>query len=279
MPHYTQDEWMRLVAENFPSASPTDMEAFRSANNVFVDGLPPPQYTGPLSTGGYAGTPPQAQGSSDVDPEDEVDTPPVGALPFKSVGDWSQGMQGLSAEEAAYGRQQETERAARYEAARKALEERRFGPSASEQLFALSAAIGTPMIRPSFGGVMRNVATSMADIEKAKREAEMSRANALAALEQSYMGANTAAKLAEFKARREAMAPMGPVLARTAEGKPRRTGFNPVTGTLVYMDTGQPVEQASLPVLTVEQVAEMSRDPRNRGTRFRTPDGREMEIM
>lgn len=268
MSHYTQDEWMRLVAENFPSASPTDMEAFRNDNNVFVDGLPPPQYSGPLSTGGYAGTPPQAQGSSDVDPEDEVDTPPVGALPFKSVGDWSQGMQGLSAEEAAYGKLQETERAARYEAARKALEERRFGPSASEQLFALSAAIGTPMIRPSFGGVMRNVATSMADIEKAKREAEMSRANALAALEQSYMGANTAAKLAEFDARRKALAAQGPVLARAATANAPK-----------YAPVGDRFQQVpgtgdNLGILTPNQLLIAQQDPRNKGKTFYTQDGR-----
>lgn len=260
------EEWDEYVRANFGTIP--EAEAWRNANNVSVKGLPEPTYTGGLS-----------QGTSAMDPEDEAELPPVGALPFKSVGDWAQGMQGLSAEEAAYGRQQETERKAQYEAARKALEERRRGPSSAEQWFALSAALGTPMIRPSFGGVMRNVTSSLADMEKAKREAEMSRADALAALEQSYMGANTAAKMAEFKARREAMAPMGAVLARAAEGKPRRTGFNPVTGTLVYMDTGQPVEQASLPVLTVEQVAEMSRDPRNRGMRFQTPDGRPMEIM
>lgn len=276
MPHYTQDEWMRLVAENFPSASPTDMEAFRNANNVFVDGLPEPTYTGPLSSGGSAGV---KQGTTTMDPEDETELPPVGPLPYKSVGDWSQSMQGLSAEEAAYGKQQESERKRQYDAAREAILERRFGPSASEQLFALSAAIGTPMIRPSFGGVMRNVSMSMADMAKANREAERSRAEALMNLEQSYMSGADAAKMAEFKARREAMAPMGAVLARTAEGKPRRTGFNPVTGTLVYMDSNQPVEQANLPVLTVEQVAKMSRDPRNRGMRFQTPDGRPMEIM
>lgn len=276
MPHYTQDEWMRLVAENFPSASPTDMEAFRNANNVFVDGLPEPTYTGPLSSGGSAGV---KQGTITMDPEDEANMPPAGPLPFKSVGDWARDMQGLTAEEADFSKTQETERKKLYDAARKALEERRSGPSEAERWYALSAAFGTPMIRPSFGGVMRNVSSAMADFGKAKREAEMSRADALAALEQSYMGANTAAKMAEFKARREAMAPMGAVLARAAEGKPRRTGFNPVTGTLVYMDTGQPVEQASLPVLTVEQVAEMSRDPRNRGMRFQTPDGRPMEIM
>lgn len=262
----TPEEWDEYVRANFGTIP--EAEAWRNANGVSVEGMPEPVYTGGLS-----------QGTSAMDPEDETELPLPGALPYKNVGEWSQDMQGLSAEEAQYGKTQESERKEKYEAARKALEERRMGPSEAERWYALSAAFGTPMIRPSFGGVMRNVTSSLADFNKAKREAEMSRANALAALEQSYMGANTAAKMAEFKARREAMAPMGAVLARTAEGKPRRTGFNPVTGTLVYMDTGQPVEQASLPVLTVEQVAEMSRDPRNRGMRFQTPDGRPMEIM
>lgn len=231
MPHYTQDEWMRLVAENFPSASPTDMEAFRNANNVFVDGLPEPTYTGPLSSGGSAGV---KQGTITMDPEDEAELPPAGPLPFKSVGDWAQGMQGLTAEEAAYGKTQETERKQLYEAARKALEERRSGPSEAERWYALSAAIGTPMIRPSFGGVMRNVSSAMADFSKAKREAEMSRADALMQLQQSYMGANDAAKRAEFKARREAMSAVGPVLARaTAPRVARPVGTQVINGKIV----------------------------------------------
>jgi hypothetical protein len=264
MAHYTQDEWMRLVAENFPSASPTDMEAFRNANNVFVDGLPPPQYTGPLSTGGYAGTPPQAQGSSDVDPEDEIELPG----PLASVPEWSKAMSGLSQEEATFGSEYVADRAAQYEAAKKALEERRFGPSKSEELFALAAAIGTPMIRPSFGGVMRNVATSMADIEKARREAEQKRADALLALGQSYSDDTLAARMAQFKARRDALAAQGPVLARAATANAPK--FAPVGDRFQQV----PGTGDNLGILTPRQLLAAQQDPRNKGKTFYTQDGR-----
>lgn len=215
------EEWDEYVRANFGTIP--EAEAWRNANNVSVEGMPEPTYSGGLSLG-----------SARMDPEDETEMPPAGVLPFKSVGEWAQGMQGLSAEQAAYGRQQETERKQLYEAARKALEERRSGPSEAERWYALSAAIGTPMIRPSFGGVMRNVSSAMADFGKAKREAEMSRADALAALEQSYMGANTAAKMAEFKARLDAMAPMGAVLARAAAPRVARpVGTQVINGKIV----------------------------------------------
>ena len=221
----TPEEWDEYVRANFDTIP--QAEVWRNANNVSVEGMPEPTYTGGLS-----------QGSASMDPEDEADMPPAGALPFKSVGEWAQGMQGLSAEQAAYGRQQDTERKQQYEAARKALEERRMGPSEAERWYALSAAIGTPMIRPSFGGVMRNVTSSLADFNKAKREAETSRADALAALRRSYEGDNDEAKMAEFKARREAMSAVGPVLARMA----RPTGSYSATPAGVIFDrtTGNP---------------------------------------
>jgi hypothetical protein len=267
--HFTADEWMRYVGENMPDATARGLEGFRNDNNIFVDGLPPPQYSGPLSSGGSAGARPQATGVSTVDPEDETDMPPAGALPYKSVGDWAQGMQGLSGEQAAYGRQRESERAAQYEAARKALEERRFGPSEAERWYALSAAIGTPMVRPSFGGVMRNVSSAMGDFSKARREAEVSRADALAALQQSYLSGNDAAKIAEFRQRREAMAPVGSVLAAQARASVPK-----------YAVVGEQFQQVpgtghNLGVLTPDQLLLAKSDPRNKGKSFYTADGRQ----
>jgi len=155
-----------------------------------------------------------------VDPEEEIDDMPQGALPGASplanVGEWSGAMNALTGEEAAYGRQQETERKRLYEMAREAVLARRYGPSDADRWYALSAAIGKPMIQPSFGGVMSNVSSAMANFGKAKREAEVSRADALMELEQTYLSGNQAAKAAEFEARRKALAPQGAVLARAA---------------------------------------------------------------
>lgn len=170
-----------------------------------------------------------------MDPEDETEEGALAsAMPSMNVGDWARSMQGLTAEQSAYSKQRESERAAQYEAARKALEEKRFGPSRAEELFALSAAIGTPMVRPSFGGVMSNVSSALANIERANREAQISRADALAALQQEYMTGNDAAKMAEFKARGEALGRMGPVLARAAAPRVARpVGTQVINGKIV----------------------------------------------
>jgi hypothetical protein len=274
---FTAAEWDDYIRKNFGTIP--EAEKWRNENNVFVDGLPDPTYTGPLSSGGSVGVKPQ--GMTSMDPEDQIEEgalPGLAAAPYKNLDQWSAAGTGMSQAQADWNAKQESARAAQYEAMRKALNERRFGPSRAEQLFALSAAIGKPMIRPSFGGVMSNVTSTLADIEKANREAQTSRAEALAALEQSLLNQTDAAKQAEFKAQREAWAAQGPVLAQLAKPKSRRTGFNPLTGALVDMDTGQPVEQANLPVLSPEQVAAASRDPSKRGMRFQTVDGRVMEI-
>jgi hypothetical protein len=220
-----------------------------------------------------------------MDPEDDQANggalPGPTASPYKDLNEWASYGTGLTGEETAWNKQQDSARAAQYDAAQKALAARRFGPSKAEQLFALSAALAKPMIRPSFGGVMANVMPTLADIEKSNREAQVSRADALMQLQQSLASETNAAKQAEFKARREAWAAQGAPLARiaAAAARPPRTGFNPVTGALTYMDTGAPVGQGPLPTLTPDQVAEMSRDPQNKGKQFRTQDGRVMEIM
>lgn len=273
MPHFTQDEWMRYVGENMPDAMPPALEGFRNDNNVFVDGLPPPRYTGPLSSGGSAGAPPQAQGMSSVDPEDQTDEMPQsgalpGPMPYGSVNDWARGMQGLSQEQAAWGQQVASERQKALDAAREALMQRRFGPSRTEQLFALASAIGKPMIRPSFGGVLNNVTSTLGDIEKANREAQTARADALAALEQTGLNQRDAAKLAEFNARYKAMAPMGSVLARMSSANAPK-----------YAPVGDRFQQVpgtgdNLGILTPDQLLVAKSDPRNKGKTFYTQDGR-----
>lgn len=234
MPHYTQDEWIRFVGEHMPDAMPTALEGYRNDNNIFVDGFPPPQYSGPLSTGGSAGARPQPQGVSTVDPEEETNDTLPGLTSFQNVGDWSGAMNALTADQIAAGREQQLAQKDLYDKARAAILERRYGPSEAERWYALSAAVGTPMVRPSFGGVMRNVSAAMGDFGKAKREAEMSRADALLALEQSYAGNVSEAKQAELKARRAALTAQGPVIARaTAPRVARPVGTQVINGKIV----------------------------------------------
>jgi hypothetical protein len=239
--HFSADEWDEYVRKNFGTIP--EAEAWRNANNVFVDGFPPPQYSGPLSTGGSAGARPQPQGVSTVDPEEEIDDTLPGLTSFQNVGDWSGAMNALTADQIAATREQQASQKDLYDRARAAILERRYGPSEAERWYALSAAIGAPMVRPSFGGVMRNVSAAMGDFGKAKREAEMSRADALLALEQSYAGSVSAAKQAELKERRAALAAQGPVLARMA--RPSGSYSATPTGVIFNRGTGYPMPTAS----------------------------------
>ena len=278
--HYTQDEWDNLVHTKFQTLG--DAERWRNANNVFVDGYPPPTYTGPLSTGGSTGTPPQAQGLNAVEEDDQTGYAPQGALSGMYIDprEYAAAQKKLDVDTTAYGAQSEISRKAQYDKARDAILAQRVGPSSSEQLFALAAAIGKPMVNPSFGGVMSNVGATMGDISRATREAQVSRADALARLEQSMVSGTQAAQLAELEGRRKTLQAQAPILAAQmrAANKPQRTGFNPLTGTLTDMDTGLPISQSNLPVLSPQQVAALASDPNNRGKQFRTPDGRVMEI-
>ena len=57
-----------------------------------------------------------------MDPEDETEEGALAsAMPSMNVGDWARSMQGLTAEQSAYSKQRESERAAQYEALRRAI--------------------------------------------------------------------------------------------------------------------------------------------------------------
>ena len=161
-----------------------------------------------------------------------------------------------------------------YEEGRKRIMEKYAGPSQAEQLFALSRAMLAPRKVPGFGGFMGNVMGAFGNMETAQRTAEQEREERLLALQQQYQ---------QGQIQREAQRPktaleLAKTYAKLTEPTQRRTGFNPITGRLQYMDTGEPVTGGDMPVLTPEQVAALSRDPRNRGMKFKTVDGRPMEI-
>jgi hypothetical protein len=75
------------------------------------------------------------------------------------------------------------EREAYYDKIAKALEEKRYGPSFSERMFQLSAAFAAPTSTRGFSGVMGNIMPVLAAQQKAKREGEISRREALEQLE------------------------------------------------------------------------------------------------
>lgn len=204
---------------------------------------------------------------------------PMGALP--SLQDWY-------GEQVRYNRELESKqnavnsrRADYYRQAEEELKQRRFGPSRSEQLFQLAAAIAKPTYDRSFGSVLANVTPALAEMAKANRAAEEERSLAAQKLREEALTSGENSELAMLALRQKNAAAMGPVItaAEKAKAPPKvRTGFNPVTGELVNMDTGEKIEEQGIRTLTPQQAAELSRNPANRGKRFRTTDGRIMEI-
>lgn len=204
-----------------------------------------------------------------MDPLDPTQTEDVGALSAAQMSGFN----------AARTREQELRRdqQAFYDRMAQQLEERRTGPSTSERLFQLSAALARPTSVRGFSGVLNNVMPVLQEQAKAAREGEEGRAEALNALQMAQM------KGAQGLAAQDMDTELALLKLTAAANKPqrRRTGFNPLTGRLEDMDTGELVRSpaaANLPVLTPEQVAEMAKNPANRGTKFMTVDGRPMEI-
>lgn len=138
----------------------------------------------------------------------------------------------------------------------------------------LLVAIGTGMMTPpgenDRGGFMGSLQRGLQgvgayaqnrrayedEMNKMRSQLEIQQAKDLAGLRQRYLAGAAAL-----------MKPAKP-----------RTGFNPLTGVLTDLDTGRPIEDINLPVYTPDEVARLSKNPQYRGTRFRTTDGRVMEI-
>jgi hypothetical protein len=148
------------------------------------------------------------------------------------------------------------------------LKAKRYGPSRAEQLFALSAAFASPTATRGFGGVMGNVMPVFQQFEKAKRDAEEARAADMQKLTLARMGTTDDAIKNALALQR----------LQAAYNKPK----NPYSGAVWDADEKRwvmrPGAEGGPPTLTPEQAAEYAKDPKNRGMKFFTTDGREMEI-
>ena len=125
-------------------------------------------------------------------------------------------------------------------AARADLRNKRVGPSDAEKWFAIASALGQPTRTGSFGETVGNLGTLLSKYAGEKRTAEAERALKERELEMKAGMGQLQLLQGDTQSARE--------LLRTAiaqEGKQRRTGFNPVTGVLEYMDTGEPVRGAA----------------------------------
>lgn len=239
----------------------------------------------PKETRDYVASNMKALGAGKPQPmEDEVENDDLavdGGTPYVPVGLRSAGglnaagglgaeILGLQKEMISSQERQREMRAQQLQEATRLLQERRLGPSRSEELLQLSAAFLQPRRYKGFGATMENVIPVLAQQSANKRQGADARAEALMKLQHQYQNNDAEGETASIKARADLLK----LAAQT--GKPRG-GFNPITGDLVDMNTGEPIE-AEVPTLTPEEVAAASRDPANRGREFRTTDGRLMRI-
>lgn len=116
----------------------------------------------------------------------------------------------------------------------KRMREQRIGPSNSEFLFSLAQALGKPTRTGKFGERIGLLAGTLGGQESARREAELARADTLEKL--GLKGAEFELGAAQTRAKA-----LSDLMARQMAAGKRKTGHNPVTGVLEFLDTGEPV--------------------------------------
>lgn len=131
---------------------------------------------------------------------------------------------------------------ATFEAGLEEIKRRRYGaPTTSEQLAALSQALLSPRRQRGIAGTFANLAPVFGQMASLQTSAEEKRAEAEQRLRQQYASDTDAAMLAALEVEGEALEPLIRAYGALAKPAKQRTGFNPVTGALVDMDTGLPV--------------------------------------
>lgn len=129
-----------------------------------------------------------------------------------------------------------------FEKGEKEILARRYGaPTTSEQLFALSAALASPRYYKGLAGTMSRVAPALGQMDELQRSAEAQRAEALAKLRREYLTGVADADVSSAQAQLEARGKLLSSLASATKPRAPRTGFNPITGELVNLDTNTPV--------------------------------------
>ena len=170
--------------------------------------------------------------------EDEDDTNEVtqamGALPGAPYGAPADDLGALYRQQQAGVEKQIRDNMTALMQAQARLREQRVGPSAAERLFAISAALTRPTRTGQFGEMMGNLGTVLGAQEKEKRAAEMERESLL----EKY-GMQIGEKQLELL--QQGLTGTGQLYRAALAANKRKTGFNPVTGRLQYLDTGEEV--------------------------------------
>lgn len=174
---------------------------------------------------------------------------------------------GLASVRAAIARRQklQSDQQTLFDSMAKQLAERRTGPSTSEQLFELSAALARPTTVRGFSGVLSNVMPVLQQQARATREGTEGRMEAANALQMARM--KGALGLADTELETELK--LAELMAKGAKADLPDYQVIPAGGSVVDVK-----QLARLPLLTPAQVIEARKNPANSGRQFRTTDNR-----
>jgi len=137
------------------------------------------------------GLPPEASDAEEVTMDEELDDGTMGALPSDAADATAGGLSvynypNVQKAQTTY-EKLAAEQTARYDALERAIAEKRYAPSFSERMFQLSAALAAPTTRRGFGGILENITPVLAAQQKAQRQGEISRQEALEQLQSNRL--------------------------------------------------------------------------------------------
>jgi len=194
------------------------------------------------------GLPQEASDAEEVTMDEELDDGTMGALPSDAADATAGGLSvyndpNVQKAQTAY-EKLAAEQTARYDALERAIAEKRYAPSFSERMFQLSAALAAPTTRRGFGGILENITPVLAAQQKAQRQGEISRQEALEQLQSNRL------------AQQVALAKQGLTTA-TAMARINADANKPVRGiavgdTLRHPYTGAIIEPPPPPIGTIK---------------------------
>lgn len=160
---------------------------------------------------------------------------------------------GMGSDLAARIEKQSADRQAYFDQLAEQLKAKRYAPSASERLFAISAALASPTRTPGFGGVMSNVVPVFQQFEKDKRAAEEARAADMEKLGLARLGMGddeirTALDLQKLQ-------------AEYNKPKPRRTALSAYDGRVYDLDTGEVITPTTTAAPSPDAIAFLKANP------------------
>jgi len=264
----TEDDYARMVQAVGPKLAKKYMEADRKRGGMNI--VPAETQFTPV-VGGIGG--------SNVDENDTLaggalpgaddntgEDTDLGALPGEIP---TELLGGIRAKMSKYAKLADDQKAF-YDRVEQDLLTRRIGPSKREQYFQMAAALLQPTETRGFGASLANLMPVLQSQEQQRREGLVNRADALQALRAQQLAGRKDLLGKELDTE--------VALARIAATK----GKNPFSGAVWDADAKQwvlrPGTEGGPPVLTAAQVADLAKDPKNRGMKFFTTDGRPMEI-